>query len=57
LAAADLPAKDPGGCSRPRPEDEFAARDLEDAIKQIAPAADESRGNVASPLIASRFLR
>jgi hypothetical protein len=44
--AADLPAKIQVVVSGRDPQDEFAARDLEDAIKQMPADSDESRGNV-----------
>ncbi len=46
---ADLPARILVAVPGHDAEDEFAARDLEDAVKRIAPSADESHATVQPP--------
>jgi hypothetical protein len=55
--AVDLPARIVVSVPVSNVEDEFAARDLEDAIKRIAPAPEESRGAAAKPPYRVTLLR
>ncbi len=54
---AELPARIVVDVPGHNDEDEFAARDLEDALKRIAPSQDESRAAAARPAYRVALLR